>query len=823
MLLLCTATSAAWADELVGNAQFDIPSQSLATALLRYSQQASVQVVVSNEVAKTRTSTAVQGEYPKAKALEMLLRGSGLTFHVTAERTVAISEEKTPTAWEKNQDEFRVAQMDQGESAAAGAAGNLEEIIVTARKKEEKLQETPVPVSVIDTQALTESNQVMLRDLNGTVPALSVTPGIENQQSVTIRGLSTGVYGIPTVAITVDDVPLTNIVPDFDPGDITRIEVLRGPQGTLYGANSIGGLLKYVTTDPSTGAFSARLQAGTSHVSNGAEPGYNFRGSINMPVTDTLALRASAFTRQDPGYIDDVLTGQDGVNKAHVYGGKVSALWSPSQAFSLKLSAVYEHMEGGEPLVYLPTPGYPGTAGLGDLQQNEVNGGGDYTRAFELYSANIKAHLGGIDLVSITGYNITKSNYSWDGTWAYGSAWQAFLNLNYQPGSEVAGPWTEKIFTQEVRAAAQIGNKLDWQLGVFYSHDVIPVGAYAVLNYAVTPITGRYIATGAYFGLPAKSLVDYAAFCNLTYRFTERLDVQVGARESVDQPHTGESVTLAPLFNFNSSVAGLSGNVNHATYSFTPRYKIADDLMVYSRIASGYQPGGPNSTVGVQGVPQAYGASTSWNYEVGFKGELLDHRLSVDTSVYYIDWQKLQVALTVPPGISFTGNAGAAKSEGVELSLTARPFSGLTISGWVTYDDASLTEGFPSTATSIYGYPGEPLPYASRWSGNISLERKFPLSSQVTGVVGGTASYIGERMGTFTGGGGVSALRAEYPAYTEVGLHAGVNYASWSANLFVTNLADRRAIVGGGVGDYPPFAYQYITPRTVGLNLVATF
>jgi iron complex outermembrane receptor protein len=554
----------------------------------------------------------------------------------------------------------------QSTTAQGSGQGALEEVLVTAQKKTERLEDVPVPVSVIDTQALTDNDLLMLRDLNGSVPSLAVTPGTQNGQSLTIRGISTGVYGIPTVGITVDDVLLSGgaVIPDFDPGDIARIEVLRGPQGTLYGADSIGGLLKYVTSDPSTKGFSGSIQSGTSTVYNGAELGYNFRGSVNVPISDTIAVSASAFKREDPGYIDDVLTGQNGVNKADTYGGRFAALWLPSDMFSLKLSALYQHMEGEEPVAYAPTPGYPITTGIGDLQQKEFSGGGDYSRVFQLYSATMKAHFEGVDLISITGYNMTTARYSSDLTYLVGPSLQAELNLNSEPGAQIAGPSADKIFSEEIRASSHFGTRFDWVLGAFFSRDLSPAGENSAIENAVTPVTGQYIANSYIYVFSATSLVDKAAFVDLTYHFTDSFDVQVGARESFDTSWSGDATYIVPGSS-PTFYPGLSTTtVNAATYSFTPRYKVSNDLMVYSRIASGYQPGGPNGGYGSPGVPQTYGAAKTWTYEVGLKSSQLDDRLSIDTSVYYIDWTGIQVNLQTAEATSFTGNAGCCKERG---------------------------------------------------------------------------------------------------------------------------------------------------------------
>src|SRR4029077_16305041 len=214
--------------------------------------------------------------------------------------------------------------------AATQSPATLEEVIVTAQKRLERLQDVPVPASVISTDALTNSDQTLLRDYYSSVPGLSMTTTAQSSQILSIRGIVTN-PGNPTVGITVDDMPFGSstvgggglVVPDFDPGDLSRVEVLRGPQGTLYGASSLGGLLKFVTVDPSTVGVSGNLQAGLSSVHNGDGIGYTYRGAINIPVSENLAVRASGFARLDPGYVDNAVLRVKGINTARADGGMV--------------------------------------------------------------------------------------------------------------------------------------------------------------------------------------------------------------------------------------------------------------------------------------------------------------------------------------------------------------------------------------------------------------------------------------------------------------------------------------------------------------------
>jgi len=259
---------------------------------------------------------------------------------------------------------------------------------------------------------------------------------------------------------------------------------------------------------------------------------------------------------------------------------------------------------------------------------------------------------------------------------------------------------------------------------------------------------------------------------------------------------------------------------NPFTYLLTPRYQVSPDLMLYARLASGYQAGGSNP--GVPGVPPQYDPSKTLNYELGAKGDFLNHRLAFDASVYYIKWQDIQLSFLSPQNfMAYTGNGSGAKSEGVELSVKATPLQGLTLAAWVTYDDAQLTQSFPASvvAAGEFGLAGDRLPFSSRFSGYVSVDEQFALGGSWLGFVGGDMSYVGDRLGFFSG----TAQRAPFAAYGKGDLHAGVKDNSWTISVFVNNVADKRAAIAGGPGYFPPFAVEYIQPRLVGLNLSKAF
>jgi outer membrane receptor protein involved in Fe transport len=299
------------------------------------------------------------------------------------------------------------------------------------------------------------------------------------------------------VGIAVDDVPYGSstsigagggsVVADIDPADLDRVEVLRGPQGTLYGASSMGGLLKYVTVDPSTDGVTGRLEGDTSSIYHGNNLGYGARGSANVPLSETVAFRASAFTRDDPGYIDNPVLHINGINQDHVSGGRLSALWKPSEVLSLKLSALYQDAKGdGFSDVDKPINGYVGPA-LGDLQQNYLRGTGGYDRSVQAYSAILTAKLGSAELTAVSGYNINRYSDSYDLTYFFAPL---TLTQFQVPGTSTPERNKTDKFTQEVRFSAPIGQSVDGLLGFFYTHEN---SQYEQSILAINPSTGATV------------------------------------------------------------------------------------------------------------------------------------------------------------------------------------------------------------------------------------------------------------------------------------------------------------------------------------------
>jgi iron complex outermembrane receptor protein len=822
---LLSASNDARAQAQEGSITFNIPAQSLESALAAFADQARLQIIVPHSLVVGMTSPGLAGSYRASDALKELLSGSGLQYKMTGANTITVVRDAHPQS--------AAPTPSRSEATVSAEPGPLTEIVVTAQKRSERLQDVPVPVTAVSAAALADQNQLRIQDFYTSVPGLNLIGGTQGEANLSIRGVTTGATnGNPTVGITIDDVPFGPSstygagggggipTPDIDPTDLARVEVLRGPQGTLYGTSSIGGLVKFVTVDPSVSQLGGEVAAGLSDVQNGPHLGYNVRGSINVPLGDSAAFRVSAFTREDPGYIDNVQTGERGVNKVDVEGGHFSLLWHINSDISLKFGALLQETKGyGSPEVDIGS-------GLGDLQQSNLINTGEFEKKAQVYSLNLNAKIGLAELTSVTGYNIATDVSSYDFTPLFGPYFPSGIPGTGFNGYGVSGAsFTNDIRTskvsEEVRLRVPFGSHLDWLAGLFYTHESSRT-LQDVL--AVDSTTGSRAGTFLDASWPT-TYEEYAAFTDLTIHVTDQFSVQLGGRESENRQTYSEidAGPYAALFELGDPTINpeVDTKDNSFTYLVTPQFKFTPDMMLYARLASGYRSGGPNPTSTVFGVPPHFSPDRTENYELGFKGDFLDRLLSVDASVYYIDWKDIQLLVLAPvSGANYYTNGSRAKSQGVELSTELKPLQHLRIGAWVAFNDAVLTSNLPLGAPgTAVGLSGDRLPASSRFSGNVSAEEDIALGTNWMMGLGGDVSYVGNRLGVFT----TTEARQQFPSYVQTNLHANLNYGSWKAALFANNVTNRRGIIAGGLGTYNPSAFEVIQPRTVGLTVSRSF
>ena len=696
---------------------------------------------------------------------------------------------------------------------------SLPEIVVTAQKREERLRDVPMSLSAIDADALLAENAVRIEDYFARIPGFSATSTSAGRVSLAVRGVTTGTGNNPTVGVTIDDVPIGSstgigygdiLVPELDPATLERIEVLRGPQGTLYGASSLGGLLKYVTARPRMNTLGGRLEADASTLAHGGF-GRSVRGMLNLPIVDDrLAMRVNAFHRHDPGYVDDPAQGRRDVNDADIWGGRASLLWQPSDSISVRLSALYQRTQGDgssevdSGLASGPTDG---------LVQQVLRETGYYDREQQLYDASVSVDLGGATLTSITAYSVGDYDSMQDMTGGFGFLAGLLTGLPDAGAPARIASRTRK-FSQELRVASDGDGPVEWLAGVFYTREK----TFGVFDlFASDSATGE-VLTPIFLDRYPTGFKERAVFGTATWHLGDAFDIQIGGRYSRNRQTFDETIS-GPVYDPPYVVDGRSKDSSF-TYVLSPRWRVSPALMLYGRIASGYRPGGPNPGAGF-GFPAQYDADETINYEIGAKGGLLDRRVSYDVAVYDIEWNDIQLRQNDPDtGLLYYTNAAGARSRGFEMTVNGRIASGVRATATLGHTDAELTG---NANGNLVAGPGDPLPYAAKWNGSLSLDREFPIGADVQGSLGATMSVVGRRFGEFPGD--PLSVRRTLPGYTTFDLRAGAERGGWSASLFVRNLTDRRGVVTAGAeaGGAPGFILNIIRPRTIGMSVARTF
>ena len=719
-----------------------------------------------------------------------------------------------------------------GRDAPAATADQVGEVIVTAQKREQRLLDTPVPVTALQPQTLERTGAVTFEDYLARVPGFAAISGREGETQLILRGITTGPQPNSTVGVYVDDTPFGSssvftsggtLTPDIDPSDLQRIEVLRGPQGTLYGANTLGGLLKFVTAPPDPTGYHARLEADGDTVDHGGD-GYGVRGMINLPlIKDKLAIRANIFDRDDPGFIDNPLLGKRDVDNTRVYGGRVSLLWNVTDKLSVKLTATSQNLKGlGAPSEDI---NYNTLAPLYGRYVQERSVREVLDNRYRVYNGEVNYNLGFANLISSTSYNTLFDKRNVDVTTALGGILSGALGIpNF--GLNEPEPVHQTRFTEELRLVSNpglqlVGLPIDYQVGFYFDHER---GNQDQAFLPFSTLTGAPIALPTLAAVTLRSrYTEFAGFGDVTVHLTPAFDILGGVRYSSNTQHYSQ--TVGGLLEGNPVYPAAQSSDDSTTFLVTPEYKINPDNLVYVRIASGYRPGGPNALPPTQiaaGVPTSFKPDSLVNYEVGYKTSLLNRHLTLDLSAFYIDWSDVQL-LTRVQTFTVEGNGGSAFSRGVEGALTYTPIRGLTFSDNFAYTDARLTTNAPAAG----GLDHDRLPYVPTWSDNFNVDYDWTLVSGWDAYVGASYRFIGDRTSAFAVSAVPTFVRPTIPSYEVIDLRAGVNYKNYALNLYVKNVHDSRGITDlASLAADPglnPYTATLIQPRTFGFAVSAQF
>jgi iron complex outermembrane recepter protein len=705
-------------------------------------------------------------------------------------------------------------------AAPSDAAGGLEEIVVTAQKREEKLSDIPMSITALSGSDLQGMAATQFRDFANTVPGLSFTTAGAGDTQVNLRGIATGGNVSPTVGIYVDEVPYGSTTPfaagaqlalDVGLFDLQRVEVLRGPQGTLYGASTMGGLLKYVPMAPNLEGFGGNARVGVSSTDQGGTS-YDVASVVNAPLSaGKSAVRLSGFYSRDGGYIDDIQQGNDDVNQTDVYGGRADFLLQASDKLSVRFAVYAQKIErDGSIAADYDLTGKPIA---GELEQANALPE-SFEQKFSLVSGTVKYAMNFAELTSITSYQSSDVDNSSDLSDFYVPALAPALA---PLGIELAAVGIDKQigtdkFTQEFRLGAT-GETIDWLVGAFYTnedsdqHQVVP--SYDPSG-AVLPLNIFTIA------LPSK-YEEIAGFTTLTWHATDKLDLTGGLRyahNSQEQEQIGSSD-----IGLTGSIPKRESSEDVTTYLANLRYRINDHVMPYLRVASGYRPGGPNVVLndpdtGLPIAPPTFDSDSLTSYEAGLKASTEDRRYTIDVAAYYIDWKDLQI-VAVRNNVGVIANASKARSQGAELTLTAIPVDALTLVGAFGYMDAELSEA----SADLGGAKGESLPNTPKFTATVSADYDFDLGGR-DGSAGATYRIVDERTSSFEASDSLPPY--ELPDYQVVDLRGSLRFGAANVQLYMKNVFDERGQLSVYTGQTllgGPANVSILQPRTYGLSV----
>jgi iron complex outermembrane receptor protein len=745
------------------------------------------------------------------------------------------------------------APADQASGAPVAAASDpgensIPDIMITATKRgDEALRNVPIAIQAVTGEALTRSGATQFSEYATRVPSLSFQDLGPGDKKYIIRGINS--TGAATVGAYYDEAVISadnrndgggrNV--DLKLYDIARIEVLKGPQGTLYGASSESGTIRIITNKADSTAFSGYVAGELSQTHKGGT-NYNLNGVINLPLVENLlAVRFVGWRVDDSGFIDQIRLPagrKNNVNTDETSGGRASVRFTPGEAFSLTASATYQktHSDGSsrytpEGVQSFSTVGYPPVPG-GDLINTDLSRS-PLDDKVQIYSLTAEYNFAGGNIVATTNYFDRDMLFNFDSSPILFFFGVPISGITIQPQSR-------NIWSNELRYASKFDGPLNFVVGGFYSKEksnftvnVVkinafgdPAGPFSGLNSddALSNPNGN-----TFFGrYDNNRLEQYAAFGEATFAFTPTLKATVGARYFHSSLNAVQETTH-PFGGFGPNPPGVltnSASDKKMTYKGNLSWKPNNDVLVYATAAQGFRTGGLNQAdlPFSSFIPRSYDSDSLWNYELGTKLTMLNGRVRLDGAVYHIDWSDIQVgAVDATGAFPFTTNAGSAKVDGVEADLNALLAHGVTLEVGGSYQHARLSSDQPGATPRpiTLGLSGDRLPNVPKFSGSVNLDVDRPIDDRWNYLLHADVSYRGSADTKLRAD--IDPNNVHLKSYTLVNLRFGLTDREWTVNAFVRNLFDKRAQVDAIFSSQDPLAFITVRPRTFGIGASRKF
>lgn len=820
-----------------------IGAQALSQALRALAQQTSFQLVYESRLVAGLHSRGVPAGLSVPEALRRLLRGTGLQFEFLNARTIELVERARPQP--------QAVSPPRATRQPGSQAGPLREVIVTAEKRREDLSMVPISAVVLSGETMAKLGITTMRAIAEIAPGIAMQsssqwgPGILTD--VTVRGITSAAtisetessIGSPTTGVYIDDIPITMPQSSFTnpypiPFDLARVEVLRGPQGVLFGGRAEGGAIRFVTNEPGTTVFDGFVGAEAATTAGG-EPSDQLDAAVSGPLIDgRLGARASAYWRRDGGYIDrvDPLTGENvdtDANRSTTRAARLAFLIEPSTSFRITPWFMYQSVDLHDSPSFFVDLSDPASGRFRNgklLRQPAAD-------AFSLSALKIQATWSAAELTSITSWFDRTASGTVDTTNAVGALFGGFgspLGRAYPTSYADAVPTQldahEEQATQELRVASRGGAApLSWLGGVFYSHVRQSTGS---VTYSIVALQAPDIsyATQAIYA-------ELAAFANATLRVSSRWRAFAAMR--VTRARTEVAAHAEGLDYPTPGLAQADLLETPVTPRFGLAYEDGPEHLVYATAAKGFRTGGTNPVRPSICDPTSahpYAGDSLWSYELGTKNTLLDHRLRVDGSLFYILWKNIQTnavaACTYPDVV----NAGGATSKGFDLTIEFFPEERTDLRLALAFIDARYSSTVRLGADVIMERGtavGGALYSSPPWSGTISAEHRVPLGGSLSLDAGIDFIARSRNTGPFLEDNPASsaynpALRPD-PATRLLDVRIGVIRSQLEVRLSVFNALDSTPILrrDNDVAGSSLYYGQTFRPRTVALDVTGRF
>jgi outer membrane receptor protein involved in Fe transport len=707
------------------------------------------------------------------------------------------------------------------------AADTLEEVIVTAERRVERAMDVPASISVISAAEIERLHATNLRDLEAAAPGFTIKPsGSAGQGEIVVRGLPT-LAGGSAVATLIDDASVGSSTSSADgpgfaldmlPYDIERIEILRGPQGTLYGANSMSGVLKYVTKDPSLTAHQAQIGAEVFGIKDGGSLGTGVRGTWSAPlIEDELALRASLYDQESPGYIKNPWRGVNHENTLSQYGGRLAMLWQPAPELQVRLQGIYQrYRSAGDAIIFAQVLGtaqdpyyIPGNWIYGDLTYPHLIPE-PFSSELTFVSATLAWHTAFGDLVAVSSYSDKGESQSQDWTGIFLDP-SIPTRLRFIAGAKKA--------SQELRFASRSGQRLEWVAGAYYTHERAWQDSYIdALDAQLNPDPALNPYGESHY---PSTYSEAAVFGTLTYRVSDKFDLTGGLRWLTNRQKVDQYIP--PNYQFPGAVGHtqIQSAETARTYTFSARFRPRPETMTYVRVASGYRPGTPNPPLpGYPEITPLAKSDTMVSYEMGVKSELMNRKATLALDVFKENWTDMQIFVpTADSRVFYTVNVGAVTSEGCEFEAAYRPIDTLHVAVNAGYADAYATQAVPAVGIFV----GTRLPSSPKWTAAAMLDYRLRDLDNWTPQFSVAWRFVSSQYTALSTTPPVGLV----PAYSLVNVDLRMTRGRYEVALYAKNLIDKRTFDNGGAGpgpNYQGFVFGGFTvePRVVGLSATLT-